>query len=153
MRLLRVCLPALLLSGAAAFAEDFTDFTQGMKYTDQAASALRKMEKKTGPQAVRAAEGLGGVYEEMIGFFRQRGAQDAVKLAEDGKAAATKLASAAFANDAEGADAAFKAVSATCRPCHDAYRSRAADGKYHFKTATERSAAPAPAKPAAPQKK
>jgi cytochrome c556 len=148
MNKLQVCLAAMLISGAAALAVDYPEFTQWMKYHDQAASALRKMEQKTGPQAVRAAEYMATVNELMIGFFRQHGDRKTVKLAEDGKAAATALMNAASAKDAAGADAAFKTLSGTCQPCHEQYRERDADGKYHFKFQAERRPQPAAPKPA-----
>ena len=114
-------------------AQEYVHFNQWMKGTDQANQALRKMDKKVGPQAVRAAEVIGGAYEEMIGFFRQYGGADALKTAEEGKAAAAMLAAAAFREDAAGAAAAYKAVSGTCTSCHNTYREKGEDGKFRFK--------------------
>jgi cytochrome c556 len=127
---------ALLLVVAPAMtvvAEEYPEFVSMMKMTNQATSALSKMEHKTGPQAVRIAERLGSVYEEMIPFWRQRSAAAAVKIAEEGKAAAAELASAAFAGDADKAEAAFKTIGGTCKACHDARREKLADGVYRIK--------------------
>ena len=53
-----------------------------MKAAGASLGVLRKLEKKTGPEAVANAEKLGGIYENMIGFWRQRNAEDAVKLSD-----------------------------------------------------------------------
>ena len=122
-----VCVAALTVGAQDA------DFTKWMKATGQAAGAMGKLEKKTGPEAVKHAETIGGVYENMIGFWRQRNAPDAVKLSEEGKAAAVILASAAHGGDEEKAAEAWKQVGATCRPCHDAHREKNAEGEYRIK--------------------
>jgi hypothetical protein len=90
-------LPAFALAVAA---QEYTQLTEWMKTSGDAAKVLAKLEKKTGEQAVSNAERLGGVYEEMIAFWRQRNAADAVKWSEQGKAAAVELASAANAGNA-----------------------------------------------------
>ncbi len=125
----------MLFIGATgiAVAEEYPEFIAMMKATGGATDTLRKMEKKTGPEAVRAAERLGGIYEQMLPFWRQRNAADAVKISEAGKAAAVELASAANGGDAEKADAAFKALGGTCKSCHEAHREKLADGKYFIK--------------------
>jgi len=128
--------PTLTLFAAAALvvvAEENPEFVTWMKTTKSATDDLKKMEQKTGEQAVRRAERLGTVYESMIGFWRQRNASDAVKWSEDGKAAALQLATAAFAGDAEKAKTAFDAVNNGCKSCHDAHREKIADGKYKIK--------------------
>jgi cytochrome c556 len=119
--------------GIVAVAEEFPEFIQMMKVTGAASGALQKMEKKTGPQAVRAAERMGGVYEEMIGFWRQRNAAKAVTLSEEGKAAALELVNAANAGDADKAEAAYQRLTGTCKNCHAEYREKLADGKYQIK--------------------
>lgn len=127
---------ALVLFVAPAItmvAEEYPEFVSMMKMTNQAMSALNKMERKTGPQAARAAERLGSVYEEMIPFWRQRNAAAAVKLSEEGKAAAAELASAAYSGNAEKADAALQTLGATCNSCHEARREKLAEGKYRIK--------------------
>jgi cytochrome c556 len=130
-KMFAVVLPMAL--AITVVAEEYPEFVSLMKMTNQAMGALSKMEKKTGPQAVRVAERLGSVYEEMIPFWRQRNAAAAVKIAEEGKAAAAALATAAFSGDAEKADAAFKIIGATCKSCHDARREKSEDGKYRIK--------------------
>ena len=116
-----------------AAAEEYTEFTAWMKSTGSAFHAVEKLNPKTGTEAVGNAEQLGKVYENMIAFWRQRNAADAVKWSEEGKAASTQLASAAHSGDAEAASAAFKALGGTCRSCHQAHREKTADGKYKIK--------------------
>jgi Cytochrome C' len=122
-----------LAAGSAVLAEENTEFVSWMKYTKTATDDLKKMEQKTGEQAVRRAERLGTIYESMIAFWRQRNARDAVKLSEEGKAASLELATAAFSGDAEKAKAALDTVNTGCKSCHDAHREKVADGKYLIK--------------------
>jgi hypothetical protein len=119
-----------LTTAALAAAQEFPEYSNAMKAADAAAKVLDKLEKKTGPQAVRAAEILGGVFEQTIGFWRQRNASDAVKWSEQGKAAAAQLAAAAHAGDAERAATAFKEAVAACNSCHEVWRTKTADGGY-----------------------
>ena len=120
-------------AGLVVLAEENTEFVTWMKTTKTATDDLKKMEQKTGVQAMRRAERIGTVYESMIGFWRQRNATDAVKWSEEGKAAALELATAAYANDAEKAKAALDAVNNGCKGCHDAHREKIGEGKYKIK--------------------
>jgi cytochrome c556 len=124
---------ALSLLFAVTLSAQDDEFVSGMKTTKAAMDALQKMEKKTGPQAVAAGEKLGSVYENMIPFWRQRMAADAVKWSEEGKSAAVMFASAASADDGEKAAAALKTIGGTCKSCHDAHREKTPEGKYKIK--------------------
>jgi hypothetical protein len=123
----------VLAAGMAVVAEENTEFIGWMKYTKTASDDLKKMENKTGTEAVHRAERLGAIYESMIGFWRQRNARDAVNWSEEGKAAALELATAAYSGDAEKAKAAFETVNGGCKSCHEAHREKVADGKYRIK--------------------
>lgn len=123
----------ILITGSAAAAQQDAEFTAWMKTSGRALGALNKLDKKTGKDAVSGAERLGGVYEQMIGYWRQRNLADAEKWAVDGKAAATELAAAAFANDADRAGQALKTLGETCHSCHVKYRESLPDGTYRFK--------------------
>ncbi len=133
MKRLKLALVLLVVPVAVLLAEQFPEFIDGMKVLNRASGALQKMDKKTGPDAVRAAERIGGVYEEMIPFWRQRNKAGAVKIAAEGKAAAAALANAAHVGDAEKADAAFQAIVSTCNACHEERREKLPDGKYRIK--------------------
>jgi cytochrome c556 len=133
MKLLRLALPVLACTGIVLMAQDNGPIEEWMKTTNQSVQALRKMEKKTGAEAADHAEKIAGAYDKMIGFWQERKAEDAVKISQDGKAAATELASAARADNAEAAGAAFGKVGGTCMPCHAAHRVRSPEGKYSIK--------------------
>jgi hypothetical protein len=121
------------LAGITLLAQTDEEFSLSMKSTAKAMDAMKKGESKTGEQVARHAERIGGVYENMIGFWRQRNAPDAVKWSEEGKAIALQLATAATANDTEKATEALGALGKTCKPCHDAHRERISEGKYRIK--------------------
>ena len=128
--------PILILSlaaGVTVVAEENPEFVTWMKTTKTATDDLKKMEQKTGEQAARRAERIGTVYESMINFWRQRNAADAVKMSEEGKAAALQLATAAYAGDADKAKVALEAVNGSCKGCHDAHREKIGEGKYKIK--------------------
>lgn len=132
MILSRVALLALV-SGFAVTAQDDLKFEEWMKSVGSSNGALRKMEKKTGPEVAANAEKIAAAYDNMIGFWRQRNAEDAVKLSEEGKVFAAELASAAHAGDEAKAAEAFKKVGGTCKPCHDAHREKVGENKYKIK--------------------
>ena len=123
----------ILIAAGAVAAQQNTEFTAWMKTAGRAFGALNKLDKKTGKEAVSAAERLGGVYEEMIGYWRQRNLADAEKWAVTGKAAAAELAADAFANDADRAGQALQTLGETCHSCHTKYRESMPDGTYRFK--------------------
>jgi cytochrome c556 len=133
MKFWKITALALSLAGFTALAQDDAEFQNWMKATGQANGVLRKANPKTGPEVVAAAEKLGGIYENMIGFWRQRNAADAVKSSEEGKAAAAALAAAAKAGDADKANSAAGALGATCKGCHSAHREQIGENKYKIK--------------------
>jgi hypothetical protein len=129
----RACLLIALPISLVLSAQQNPDLASWMKDAGEASTALRKLDKKTGEKAVESAEDLGGIYEEMIGFWRQREASRAVKWSMEGKAAAVELASAANAGDAGRAEAAWKTIGATCKSCHDMFREELPGGRYRIK--------------------
>jgi cytochrome c556 len=129
----KLALLAMTVSGLAVTAQENEKFEEWMKSVDTSAKVLRKLEPKTGAEAVANAEKIGAAYGNMIGYWREKNAADAVKLSEDGKAAALELVTAANAGESEKAAAAWTKVGGTCRPCHDAHREKLPDGKYKIK--------------------
>ena len=123
---------ALAAGALLLVAQEHSDFTAWMKSSDTSMKALDKLPAKTGAEAVSQAERLGGVYENMIAFWRQRNAADAIKWSEQGKAAAVQLASAANSENATDAAAALKTLAGTCRSCHETYRIKLPDGRFAF---------------------
>ncbi len=134
MQGLRLALALAAVSGVFLLpAQQDETLITAMKSSDRAFDALMKLENKAAPEAVGRAERLGSIYENMIGYWRQKNLPDAVKWSVEGKAAAVVLASAAHAGDAAKAEAALKTLGGTCNSCHDAYRERTPDGKYRIK--------------------
>jgi cytochrome c556 len=133
MTIIRLGLLAMAAAGMTVMAQGDAEFEEWMKACGSAQGALRKLDPKTGKDAVSNAEKIAGTYEKMIGFWRQRNAADAVKWSEEGKAAALQLASAASANDAERAGAAFGKLGSTCKSCHDVHREKIGENKYRIK--------------------
>jgi cytochrome c556 len=133
MRPLKFAGLVLLVPFVFVAAQEFPEFQNGMKAVDTANGALRKMQPKTGGDAVAAAERIAAVYENMIPFWRGRNSEEAVKWSEEGKAHAVALASAAKAGDAEKAAAAFSSLGGTCKSCHTKHRERLEDGTYRIK--------------------
>ena len=131
--MIRCMLLGLAIFVLSACGQQDEELQQWMKAAGQSASALAKLEKKTGKEAVVPAERLGAIYENMINFWRQRNAADAVRFSTVGKAAALELASAARAGDEAGAGSALKELTATCKQCHDAHREKIADTRYRIK--------------------
>lgn len=133
MKVSSLVVPCLLGFALLASAQDDAEFVRWMKTTGGETKVLRESKTRTGAEAASSAEKLATVYKQMKGFWAKRNASDAVKLSEEGLQAATELAAAAKAGDDQKAGAAFKALGATCKPCHDAHREKLADGTYRIK--------------------
>jgi nitrate/TMAO reductase-like tetraheme cytochrome c subunit len=124
---------AVLMSLGGLMLAEETELSAQMKILDAAFSTLRKPDAASGRQVVRKAEQIGVAYENMIEFWRQRKAEDAVKWSEAGKAAALQLATAMSSGDAERVAVAMKSLGGTCRSCHEAHREKLSDGRYRIK--------------------
>ncbi len=131
----------LALAAAAAFgvaiaaSEKAPDsYVKNMKDTNAAAQSLRKnVEAKNYDAIAKDADTLKGLFGNTEEFWTKRNTDDAVAAAKAGVKAATDLEEAAKAkNEAAVADAA-KAVSGTCKTCHDAHRERLPDGTSEIK--------------------
>jgi hypothetical protein len=132
MRFSKLGLAAGLAAGTLLLAQN-AEFVDTMKSVAGACGTIKKLDKKTGKDAVRNAEKVAAGYEFMINFWRQRNAADAVKVSEAGKSAAVRLAAAAHAGDEEKALASFNELAATCQGCHEKHREKLPDGKYKVK--------------------
>ena len=130
---MRFLVPALCLLGVCAFAQDEEAIEKNMKAINENAGVIRKLPSKATPEAAAKAEQIAALYGEMKGFWTKRSFDDAAKWADEGKAAAMELASAAKAGDAAKADASFAALNGTCRSCHTAHREKTPDGKFKIK--------------------
>jgi hypothetical protein len=130
MRLLLTCSLGLAVS---LMAQDDAAIQKNMKAIDGHAKVIRGLSARTGGEAAENAEKIAELYDDMKDFWKKRNFDDAVQSTDEGRAAALQLASAAKAGDAEKGEAAFKALSGTCRSCHMAHRERLPDGTYKIK--------------------
>jgi cytochrome c556 len=127
-----LCLGAAFAAGA--FADDQADFVAWMKTTGGTVGKLRKeIDAKAFPDAAKDAATLREVFKHVEDYFAKTSADDAVKMAQAAHAAATKLADAAGAGDADGAAAGLKAVQGSCGGCHMAHREKLPEGGYKIK--------------------
>ena len=70
----------------------------------------------------------------MIGYLAAAQCQRRREVvARKAKPRPCKLATAAYAGDAEKAKTALDAVNNGCKSCHDAHREKIAEGKYRIK--------------------
>ena len=126
---------ALIATACACLfgATDEAGLQKEMKQIDEHAAALRKMQPLTGAEVSTHAEQLAELYESQKAFWVERKTDDAIKLSDDGRAAAVQLAAAAKSGDAQAAAAAMKNLGGTCRGCHTAHREKLADGTFKVK--------------------
>jgi cytochrome c556 len=123
--LIGICLAA----GATMLAaQDDSNFPQLMKTINGQMGAVRKIESKTGPEAAEAAKKISDAFAQVAAYWTSKNAEDAVKLSNDGKAAADELAAAAGSGDSAAANAAFKKIGGTCGACHSAHREKTESG-------------------------
>ena len=105
-----------------------------MKSVPGAVGGIRKnLEAKTLDAVVGDAKKLEDVFGQSAEFWTKKGGADAAGWSKDAQVAAAKVASAAAAGDADGAAAAFKTVTGSCKGCHEAHREKLADGSYKIK--------------------
>jgi cytochrome c556 len=126
------CLGAALAVGA--YADDQADFVSWMKTTGgTVGKAKKEIDAKAFADVAKDAATLQGVFKHVEEYFAKTSTADAVQLAQDGQAAAKKLAAAAGASDADGAVASLKAIQGTCGGCHMAHREKLPEGGYKIK--------------------
>jgi cytochrome c556 len=131
----------LTLCAAAAFSlaviasEKAPDsYVKNMKDTNAAAQSLRKnVEAKDYAAIAKDAATLKTLFGNTETFWTERKADDAVGFAKTGQKAAGDLEEAAKAKNEEGVMAANKALTGTCKSCHDAHRERLPDGSSEIK--------------------
>jgi cytochrome c556 len=116
------------------FAQDEDVYKPWMKATAGSVGSIRKsIEAKTWDAVVPEAKKLEDVFGKSAEFWTKKGVTDAAGWSKDAQAASAKLAAASASGDVEGATAAFKLVSGSCKGCHEAHREKLADGSYKIK--------------------
>jgi hypothetical protein len=118
-------LAAALLSGLAWAAIDLSDFDDDlMRDMDNAIKTFEpNLSAKNAEGALADAEALnnGFVWTEEY-FSAKGGADDAVKLSQEGQALVATATQAIKAKDFEAAATAARTAAKTCRSCHDVYK-------------------------------
>lgn len=114
---------AIILFGicaAVVCAQDDSKYAEWMKATPQEVGAIKNAIAAKDDATVKAeADKLAGIYEQVASFWKEKGKEDAAKLADATRDAAKAVAAA---NGAEAQTAALQQVQQTCRPCHSVYR-------------------------------
>ncbi len=101
-------------------AQDETKYSQWMKSTPQEIGAIKSaIAAKDDAKVKEEADKLAGIYEQVASFWKEKGKDDAVKLADATRDAAKAVSAA---SGAEAQTAALQQVQQTCRPCHSVYR-------------------------------
>ena len=77
---------------------------------------------RNAPAATKAVTFLSDGLKWTENYFAAQGASDAVQFARDGQQRAAAVASALAGSDFAGAATAARALTKTCRACHDVYR-------------------------------
>jgi cytochrome c556 len=100
--------------------QDEAKYSEWMKSTQQEIGTIKGAITANDDAKVKAeADKLAGIYEQVASFWKDKGKEDAVKLADTTRDAAKAVGAA---NGAEAQTAALQQVQQTCRPCHTVYR-------------------------------
>src|SRR3954468_23929215 len=131
----RTLLLSLFLGACViGLAQDDDAFRAGMKALPGSVGGMRKnLEAKSNDAVVADAKKVEAIFGQSAEYWTKKGVTDAAGWSKDAQAAAAKVASTAAAGDTEGATAALKGVTGSCKGCHEAHREKADDGSYKFK--------------------
>ena len=114
------------LSGSLAYAEiDLSDFDDdSMRDMDDANKDLGPvLGARNGDAALADAQTIQNVLKQTEAYFvKKGGADDAVKLAQQGQASVNAVITAIGKSDFESAAAAARDTAKNCRSCHDLYK-------------------------------
>jgi len=131
-----LALGALAVVGLTVIASEKApeSYVKNMKDTNAEAAELRKsVEVKNYDAAAQHAATLKTLFANTLSFWENRKTDDAVGFAKAGIKAATDLEAAAKAKNEEDVTTSAKALTATCKSCHDAHRERLPDGSSEIK--------------------
>lgn len=109
------------------------DLENAMKKIGPAYGALLKNIKTDLKAAASNADTLATEFGNVERFWAQHNKADAVKFAQDARAAASTVAGAAAANDSATAVPAAQSIGAQCKSCHSAYREGTPETGYRIK--------------------
>ena len=123
---------------AAGPAITVEQFPALMKTIGSTQATLRmKMMNNALPDAAKDAQAIAATFGDVEKFFTSKNKSDAVMWAQQGKAAATAVATALSAGDAMKATTELGTMAASCKQCHGVYRDGGPQtGGYKFKEGT-----------------
>jgi len=130
--LIGICMLAAVAIALAAQAP--TDLSPIMKDVAATQNKMRMdMMAGNGADVAADAQKLQQNFTQAMGFFKAKGAQDAVDLAKANVEAAGEIAKAAKANNLDAAKAPANEIQKSCKSCHDVHREQLPDKTYKFK--------------------
>ncbi len=138
MRSISTVFFSLALLGAAQAPTTLTpaDLQKSMQKIGPAYAALLKDVKGDLKAAATDADTLATEFGNVERFWAQRNRPDAVKWAQDARAAASTIAGAAAANDGAKAVTAAPLIGGQCKSCHSAYREGTQETGFKIKAGT-----------------
>ena len=120
MRKAIILLGLVGFSAALLSAQDEAKYSEWMKATPQQIGAIKSaIAAKDDAKVKEESDKLAGIYEQVASFWKEKGKDDAVKLADATRDSAKAVSAA---SGAEAQTAALQQVQQTCRPCHSVYR-------------------------------
>jgi ankyrin repeat protein len=109
-------------------------FQNAMKDISSASGRLKKSVPGGAHDEIATdAQHLDEVFKGVEAYLAGQRVEDAVKMAQSMRAAASELSAAAAAHNTDGENAALQKINAGCASCHAAHREKLPDGGYKFK--------------------
>ena len=129
MRISSLALAFILLSAPALVSaeEPTPEHQQLMKEVGKLQGKIRK-----GEEIEASAKSLAVVGKKVEDFWGKR-SEVGLKSSQELQSAATEIATAAAASNADGLAAAGKKLGGSCRSCHDMHREKVAENVYKIK--------------------
>jgi cytochrome c556 len=119
---------------AMGWAQDDEAFKVWMKATAGAVGSIKKnLEAKSNDAVVTDAKKLEELFANGAEYWTKKNVVDAAGWSKEAQTAAGKVATSAAAGDTDGATAALKGVTGSCKGCHETHREKLADGSYKIK--------------------
>ena len=126
----------LLLAGCTIFgglgsAQDPAAYSGWMKAVNPSVRAANAaIAAKDNAAVATEANKLAVVFDQVLGYWKSKGADDAIKLATTARDAAKTLAAA---TDSDAQTASLKTLQGTCGQCHSAHRESVGPGQFNIK--------------------
>lgn len=136
IRLFAVATALAFFSQSGRAAEPLTE--KGLEKLMEEVGKLNKQFKQTqsdknSAQMTKDATRLAEIFKQTVGFWQNRKVSDAVKWSAESETAAKAAATAAKAGEWDKVQAHLQSVVKNCKNCHEAHRTKSADGKYGIK--------------------